>query len=113
MSDPLTTFFIPGLGADPRLLEEAYEDMRRQVALDIGRRPNGRRILSLWTRRGSVDCVIEVGRRDPLRGATAAAIFDLGSRQPFVVWWASEEGPREGVREVLRNSAYAVSEFDD
>ena len=112
MSGPLTTFFIPGLGADHRILEEAYEDMRRQVALDMGHRPNGRRILSLWTRRGGVDCVIEVGQRDPLHGATAVAIFDMGSRQPFVVCWEGDEDPREGVREVLGNSAYEVSEFD-
>jgi hypothetical protein len=109
----LTTFFIPGLGADRRVLEDVYEDMCRQVALDMGRRPSRRRIVSVWTRRGNVDCVIEVGGRDPLRGGTAVAIFDMGSHQPFVVWWAQDEGPGEGVREVLGVNAYAVSEFDD
>jgi hypothetical protein len=108
----VTTFFIPGLGSDVRVLEDAYEDMRRQVAVDMGRRPSARRILSLWTRRGSVDCVTEVGRSDPLLGGTVIAIFDMGSRQPFVVWWQHEDGAREGVREILGCSAYTVSEFD-
>ncbi len=108
----VTTFFIPGVAGNTRVLEDAYGDMRRQVELDLGRRPTGRRILSLWTRRGSVDCVTEVGRRDPLRGGTVMAIFDMGSHQPFVVWWQEDIQTRDGVREVLRSSAYSVLEFD-
>jgi hypothetical protein len=108
----MTAFFIPGIADELRIVEEAYEDMRRQVELDMGRRPSVRRILSLWTRRGRVDCVTEVGRRDPLRGGTVIAIFDMGPRQPFVVWWQRDEEAHEGIREVLGCSAYAVSEFD-
>lgn len=107
----MTPFFIPGVGSDSRVREDAYEEMRRQVELDMGRRPNGRRILRLWARRGSVDCVTEVGRRDPLRGGTVVAIFDMGPRQPFVVWWRQDEHARQGI-EILGPSAYAVSEFD-
>ncbi len=108
----MTTFFIPGVGGDARRLEHAYGEMCRQVELDLGRRPSGRRIVSLWTRRGRVDCVTEVGRRDPLHGGTVMAIFDMGRNQPFVVWWQQDLGERDGVREVLGSSAYSVLEFD-
>jgi hypothetical protein len=108
----MTTFFIPGIDNGKRVLEDAYLDMRRQVELDMGHPPSARRILSLWTRRGSVDCVIEVGRRDAVRGGTAVAIFDMGPRRPFVVWWQDDDQAPDGVREVLGASAYAVSEFD-
>jgi hypothetical protein len=108
----MTTFFIPGIGDDVRALEGAYRDMRRQTELDMGHRPSSRRILSLWTRRGTVDCVTRVGSRDPLRGGTVIAIFDMGPREPFVVWWQQEPGSSDGVREVLGASAYSVLEFD-
>lgn len=107
----MTAFFIPGLSNDNRVAEDAYADMRTQIEVDTGRRPSARRILRLWTRRGSIDCVIEVGKCDPLRGGTVMAIFDMGSRQPFVVWW-QPDGPREDVREVLGANAYSVQEFD-
>ncbi len=105
----MTAFFIPGVESDLRVREDAYEDMRKQVELDLGHRPTGRRIMRLWTRRGSVDCVTEVGRRDPLRGGTVIAIFDMGPHRPFVVWWLQDEQAR---LEILGPSAYAVSEFD-
>lgn len=108
----MTAFFIPGVGGERRVLEDAYEDMRRQVELDMGKAPTPRRIMSVWTRRGSLDCVTEVGRLDPLRGGTVIAIFDMGPRQPYVVWWRQDGEPRDGVREVLGPNAYAVSEFD-
>jgi hypothetical protein len=108
----VTAFFIPGVDSGERVVEDAYLGMRRQVELDMGRPPSARRILSLWTRRGSVDCVIEVGRHDALRGGTVIAIFDMGPRRPFVVWWQDDEEAPEGVREILGASAYAVSEFD-
>ena len=62
----MTAFFIPAVGSGERNLEVAYLDMRRQMEVDMGRPPSAGRILGLWTRRGSVDCVIEVGRHDPL-----------------------------------------------
>jgi hypothetical protein len=40
------------------------------------------------------------------------AIFDLGSRQPFVVCWRPDGGLRDGACEVLGSSAYSVLEFD-
>jgi hypothetical protein len=95
-----------------RVVEDAYGDMRRKVELDMGRRPSARRIFSLWARRGSVDCVTEVGLLDPLCGGMVMAIFDMGPRQPFVVWRAAGVGSRLGVREVLASSAYSVTEFD-
>jgi hypothetical protein len=106
----VTAFFIPGVSDGVRV-EHAYADMRRQIELDMGRPPSTRRILQLWTRRGSVDCFTEVGRHDPLRGGTVLAIFDMGPHQPFVVWSHSVEA-REGVREILGCNAYSVLEFD-
>ncbi len=107
----MTTFFIPGVGDDTGVAEQTYGDMRTQIELETGRRPRPCRILRLWTRRGNVDCVIEVGKCDPLRGGTVMAIFDMGAHQPFVVWW-QPDGVREDVREVLGCSAYSVLEFD-
>jgi len=108
----MTAFFIPGVSDDPRLLEDAYAEMRRQIERDLGRPPSPRRILRLWSRQGRVDCVTEVGLAHPLRGSTVRAIFDMGPRQPFVVWRQDADGTTDGVREVLGCSAYAVSEFD-
>ncbi len=108
----LTAFFIPGVSNDPHLLEKIYAEMRNQIERDLGRRPSARRILRLWSRRGTVDCVAEVGRADPVCGGTVMAIFDMGTHQPFVVWRQPDERMREGVREVLACNAYAVSEFE-
>jgi hypothetical protein len=108
----VTAFFIPGIAGDARAIETAYGKMRRQTELDMGRSPSSRRILSLWTRRGAVDCITQVGRRDPLRAGTVVAIFDMGPHQPFVVWWQQELGTGDWVREVLGCNAYSVLEFD-
>jgi hypothetical protein len=108
----LTTFFIPGIADNMTAVESAYGEMRRRTELDMGRAPKSRRILSLWTRRGTLDCVTRVGSRDPLRGGTVIAIFDMGPREPFVVWWQQEPGSGEGVQEILGPAAYSVLEFD-
>jgi hypothetical protein len=108
----VTAFFVPGIPGDARLADEAYAGMRRTIELELGRLPSSRRILSLWTRRGSVDCVTEVGRSDPLRGGTVIAIFDMGRQRPFVVWWQRDSGSHEDAREVLGPHAYSVLEFD-
>ena len=108
----MTAFFIPGIGGDTPVLEAAYEDMRKQTEVDMGRRPSARRILSLWTRREALDCVTEVGRRDPLHGGTVIAIFDMGPHQPFVLWWQQDDESLQAAREVLGPSVYAVMEFD-
>jgi hypothetical protein len=107
----MTAFFIPGVREDRSGAEHTYADMRRQIELAMGRKPSARRILRLWTRRGSLDCVTEVGRNDPLRGGTVMAIFDMGPHQPFVVWWQPDGAP-DGVREILGCNAYSVIEFD-
>ena len=108
----MTTFFIPGVGGDPHAVEGAYRDMSGVIEYEMGRRPTARRILRLWTRRGSMDCITEVGRSDPLRGGTVIAIFDMGPHQPFVVWWQPDNGMSDGVREILGCRAYAVLEFE-
>jgi hypothetical protein len=108
----VTTFFIPGVAGDAYAVESAYGEMRRQTELDMGRPPSSRRILSLWARRGTVDCVTHVGQRDPLRGGTVIAIFDMGPRQPFVVWSQRERASGDSLREVLGCHAYSVLEFD-
>jgi hypothetical protein len=109
----VTAFFIPGLSGDAHASENAYGAMRRQLELDLGHPPSSRRIVSLWTRRGAVDCITEVGRSDPLRGGTVVAIFDMGLHQPFVVWYQQEPGRGDPVREMVGCSAYAVLEFDE
>ena len=108
----MTAFFIPGVANDPRAVEGTYREMSGVIELETGRRPNARRILRLWTRRGSMDCITEVGSFNPLRGGTVIAIFDMGLHQPFVVWWQPDGGMPDGVREILDPSAYAVQEFD-
>jgi len=112
-SEPaVSTFFIPGTGEDRRLTERAYGDMGAELERDLGLLPNPRRIAKLWARRGSTDCVTEVGLPDPVRGGVVLAIFDMGHCRPFVVWWQPHgDGPR-GLREILGPHAYAVVEFD-
>ena len=41
----MTTLFVPGIAGDAVAIESAYVDMRRRTELDMGRRPNSRRIL--------------------------------------------------------------------
>ena len=108
----MPTVFIPGVGTDPHLIERAYGDMRTRIELELGSRPSARRIAKLWTRRGSLDCVTEVGTPDPLRGGIVLAIFDMGEHRPFVVWWQPHGGIPAGIREILGNNAYSVVEFD-
>jgi hypothetical protein len=109
---PVSTFFIPGTGEDRRLSEHAYAAMRAELERDLGIRPNVRRISKLWARRGSTDCITEVGLPDPLRGGVVLAIFDMGHCRPFVVWWRPQGGATTGLHETLGPHAYAVVEFD-
>lgn len=108
----MSTFFVPGTGEDRRLTEHAYADMRAEIERDLGIRPSLRRIAKLWARRGSTDCVTEVGLPDPLRGGVVLAIFDMGNCRPFVVCWQPHGGASTGLREVLGPHAYAAEEFD-
>jgi hypothetical protein len=110
----MTTFFVPGSVGDDdgRAQEIAYREICERVELEMGRRPSERRIEKLWTRRGSIDCVTEVGRPDPLAGGIVMAIFDMGPRQPFVVWRQADISTGLAYGEVLGSSAYSVLEFD-
>ena len=105
----MTAFFIPGLSGVGRATEDAYEQMRRGVEADTGLRLCDRRIRQLWSRRGGVDCLTEVGRPDPVSGGTVLAIFDVGPRQPYVVHLDADQG---GICEVLSSHAYSVIEFE-
>ena len=105
----MTEFFIPGLADAGQATEDAYVQMRRGVEADTGLRPCGRRIQNLWSRRGGVDCLTEVGRPDPVCGGTVLAIFDVGPHQPFVVHLVAGKG---GICEVLSSHAYSVTEFE-
>jgi hypothetical protein len=107
----VTGFFVPG-SEDGLLAERAYASMRTTLEREMGCRPNARRIATLWTRRGSTDCITEVGAPDPLRGGTVLAIFDLGQRKPFVVLWRPTGDRSTAIREVLGPYAYSVVEFD-
>jgi hypothetical protein len=108
----MAAFFIPGVPGDSRQIELAYGNMRTQVETDMGRRPSSRRIWTLHARRGSIDCVTEVGMPDPVLGGTVLAIFDMGPHQPFVVWRRLNGEVDDGVRDVLACNAYSVLEFD-
>lgn len=109
----MTAFFMPGIAGGPAAVEHAYARLHRQTELEMGRRPTSRRILSVWSRRGALDCVTEVGRRDPWRGGTVVAIFDMGWHQPFVAWWQQEPGSGDRIPEILGPHAYSVLEFDE
>lgn len=105
----MTAFFIPGLGSVGQAAEDAYAQMRRGVEAETGLHLCDRRILQLWSRRGGVDCLTEVGRPDPVCEGTVLAIFDVGPRQPFVVRLEAANG---GSCEVLSSHAYSVTEFE-
>ncbi|MGZ4184458.1 MAG: hypothetical protein ACXVEW_01915 [Solirubrobacteraceae bacterium] len=108
----MAAFFIPGISGDRHSIEEAYRGLRDGIQIELGRPPRTQRIFRLWSRRGSVDCVTEVGLSDPLRGGTVVAIFDMGPHQPFVVCRQERPGSRDGSRELLGCSAYSMLEFD-
>jgi hypothetical protein len=105
----MPTFFIPtdnGVAG-----ERAYQQLRLQVEAQMGRAPNRRRIMELWTRRGNLDCVTSVGAPDPVWGGTVTAIFDMGPHQPFVVYRQHASDPHQQLCDVLGCNAYSVSEF--
>jgi hypothetical protein len=106
----VSAFFMPS--TDGRAGEAAYERLRRQTELRMGRAPARRRIRELWTRRGNLDCVTTVGAPDPVYGETVLAIFDMGPRQPFIVYRCDPADPEQPACEILGCSAYSISEFD-
>jgi hypothetical protein len=107
----MTAFFIPGLSDSPSV-QATYDRMRRQVQQRMGRPPRDRRIVELWSRRGNVDCLTVVGQPDPICGDTVVAIFDMGPKQPFLVYHQQGDAPLGSRCEVLAGNAYAVAEFD-
>jgi hypothetical protein len=102
-------FFIPT--HDGQAGERTYQQLRRQTELRMGRPPNQRRIMELWTRRGNLDCVTVVGAPDPIWGGTVTAIFDMGPHQPFIVYREHATDPQQQSCDVLGCNAYSVSEF--
>jgi hypothetical protein len=116
-SDPkfprlMSAFYLPGVNGDEHVIEAAYRSICEQIEAEMGRPPTPRRIASVWTRRGSVDCVTEVGEQDPLRGGIVMAIFDMGHHQPFLVWRQPADEDEGEDLETLGCNAYSVSEFD-
>lgn len=105
----MPAFFIPT--GDGQTGEQAYQQLRRRTELQMGRAPRQRRILELWTRRGSLDCVTTVGAPDPIWGGIVIAIFDMGAQQPFIVYRQHPADSQQQLCDVLRCSAYSVSEF--
>jgi len=105
----VTAFFIPAGQGDAG--EGVYQELRKRTELDMGRAPSQRRIMELWTRRGSLDCITTVGAPDPVWGDIVTAIFDMGPHQPFVVYRQHPSNPEEQSCEVLGCSAYSISEF--
>jgi hypothetical protein len=106
----LGAFFIPS--TEGRAGEDAYQQLRQQTQLRMGRAPARRRISELWTRRGNLDCVTTVGAPDPVCGEMVLAIFDMGPHQPFIVYRHDPADPEQPICEVLGCSAYSISEFD-
>jgi hypothetical protein len=102
-------FFIPT--GDGQAGERTYQQLRRQVEVQMGRAPNQRRIMELWTRRGNLDCVTSVGAPDPIWGGIVTAIFDMGPHQPFIVYRLHPADPQQQSCDVLGCNAYSVSEF--
>ena len=105
----MATFFIPT--GDGQAGEDAYQLLRRRTEAQFGRPPSRRRIMELWTRRGSLDCVTAVGAPDPVWGDVVTAIFDMGPHQPFVVYRSHPTDPAVDTCDVLGCNAYSVSEF--
>jgi hypothetical protein len=105
----MTPFFIP-IG-DGKTGEQAYQQLRLEVESQMGRPPNRRRIMEIWTRRGNLDCVTAVGAPDPVWGGIVTAIFDMGPHQPFIVYRQLGTDPPQQSCDVLGCNAYSVSEF--
>jgi hypothetical protein len=104
-------FFVPRLDPDQPDDETAYAAIRRRATEDAGAAPRDLRIFRLWCRRGGRDCVIEVGRADPVHGEIVLAIFDLGRGQPYAIHCGLPGEEEAAVREHIGRHVYAVTEF--
>jgi hypothetical protein len=107
------TFFVPRLDPAQPDDETAYAAIRKQATDDAGCPPRDRRIFRLWCRRSGRDCVIEVGRADPVHGQIVLAIFDLGRGKPYVIHCGRPGEEETAVREHIGRRVYAVTEFAD
>ena len=105
----MPAFFIPTGAGEAG--EHSYQQLRQQTEVRMGRPPSRRRIMELWTRRGSLDCVTAVGAPDPISGGIVTAIFDMGAHQPFVVYRQNGGDSEQQSCEVLGCNAYSVLEF--
>src|SRR5947209_5112076 len=105
----MPAFFFPT--GDGQAGESAYQQLRRQTELQMGRALRQRRILDLRIRCVILDCVTAVGAPDPIWGGIVTAIFDMGLHQPFVVYRRHATDPQEQSCDVLGCYAYTVSEF--
>jgi hypothetical protein len=105
----VSAFFIPI--DEGHAGEVAYEQLRQQTEVRMGRPPNRRRIMELWTRRGNLDCVTTVGAPDPIWGDVVTAIFDMGSHQPFIIYRQDPSNPQQQCCEIVGCNAYSISEF--
>ncbi|MDO8212947.1 hypothetical protein [Conexibacter sp. CPCC 206217] len=106
-------FFVPRLDPAQPEDEVAYAALRQRATDDAGCAPRDRRIFRLWCRRGGRDCVLEVGKPDPVHGQVVLAIFDLGRGQPYVVHSGLPGEEETAVREHIGRHVYAVTEFAD
>ena len=77
-------FFVPQQEPGSVAEERQYELMRDAVGADSSRVPRNRRIFSVGCRLAGKDCVVEVGRPDPVEGSEVLAIFNVrGEDEPF------------------------------
>lgn len=107
-------FFVPRLDPDQADDETTYAAIVRCATADSGgTAPRDRRIFRLWCRRGGRDCVLEVGREDPVHGEIVLAILDLGRGLPYVVHCGRPGAEETAVRDHVDRRVYAVTEFSD
>lgn len=95
---------VPGTDDEARELSR----LRACAQATTGREPGTRRIQSVFGRVSGRDCVVEVGRPDPIRGAEVLAILELGRHLPFGVFTAAE--PNSPAL-LIGPSVYSVTEF--
>ena len=73
----MTAFYLPGITGETSVIEGASGEIRRQLELDVGRRPTPRRIVRLGMRRGAVDCQQEPGSGDGVREALGCEAYSV------------------------------------
>jgi hypothetical protein len=88
--------------------EHELRRLHRCAERTTGVVPSARRIQGLSCRIGGRDCVVEVGRPDPVAGDQVTAIIELGRHLPFGVFTAGE--PNSPAL-LVGPSVYSVTEF--